>query len=517
MSSAGRNIKEPKIIVVGAGVGGIAAAAHLANRGLDVTVLEKNPRPGGRCYRISRAGHHFDVGPTLYVMPRVYEQAFADLGERIEDWLDLQRVDPTYHLIFGDGQKLSLTSDLEAMRTQLESIEKGSFLRYLDYMDEGKRHYKLAMNRLVQRDFRKWTDFFNLGNLPLLFQLKALVKHYEGMGAYFDNPRLKAAFTFQDMYMGLSPFEAPATFSMLQYTELADGVWYPRGGMYRVVERLMRIAENSGARFIFDSPVERIMIERHQADAVILESGQRLEADAVLANADLPYVYRSLLPDGGESERLDRRRYSCSTISFFWGVDRRYEQLGPHTLFLSDDYAGNFKSIIRHKSLPADPSLYIHAPVSLDPSLAPSRQDSLTAIVPVGHMDNGTGQNWSERISEARLAVFERLRSIGINDLEEHLKFEICYAPPVWRNQFNLLRGSTHGLSHNLTQLGYLRPGNRHKRYRNVYFVGASTHPGTGVPTVLTSARLVAERILDDLRVPALSRIASSAAPGHAN
>lgn len=252
----------PSIIVIGAGIGGIAAAAHLARCGMKVTVFEKNPGPGGRCNHFTHAGHHFDTGPTLFIMPLVYEAEFAALGASLHDRLDLRRVDPTYQLVFDDGSQLALTSDLKAMREQLESIEPGSFAGFLRYLEEGHRHYGLAMDRLVKRDFRSASDFFTLSNLPLLFQLKPLARHYRHMSAYFDDPRLKAAFTFQDVYMGLSPFEAPATFSMMPYTELAHGVWYPRGGMYRVVEALMTIAREAGVEFVFNAAVERIDVER---------------------------------------------------------------------------------------------------------------------------------------------------------------------------------------------------------------------------------------------------------------
>src|SRR5574341_565820 len=440
----------PSVIVIGAGIGGIAAAAHLARRGVRVTVLEKNSRPGGRCDRFSRDGHHFDAGPTLLVMPLLYEAEFAALGASLREMLNLQRVDPTYHLVFDDGSRLALTSEAKAMREQLESIEAGSYRGFLRYVEEGRRHYQLAMDHLVNRDFRKASEFFNLGNLPLLFSIKPLIPHYRNMSAYFDDPRLKAAFTFQDVYMGLSPFEAPATFSMMPYTELAHGVWYPQGGMYRVVEALVDIAAQAGVEFVFDAAVERIEVNGERARGVVLADGRQLSADAILANADLPYVYRDLLPPDGRAERLAHKRFSCSTVSFFWGVDRRYEQLGPHTLFLADDYRQNFDSIIRDLTLPANPSLYIHAPARLDPAMAPPGEDTLIAIVPVGHLSkDGEEQDWADIRDRARQEVFRRLASIGIADLAAHLKFEVSYTPLAWRKRYNLMWGATHGLCHN--------------------------------------------------------------------
>ena len=294
-------MKTKHVIVIGAGIGGLTAATHLAKQGLQVTVVEKNARSGGRCDRISREGHHFDTRPTLLVMPLLYESEFAALGTSMHEMLDLQRVDPTYHLVFDNGSGLALTSDMKSLQEQLEAIEPGGFQGLLRYMDEGHRHYHLGIEKLVQPDFRVASDFFKLSNLPLIHQVKPLAKHYANMSTYFDDPRLKAAFTFQDVYMGLSPFEAPATFSMMPYTELAHGVWYPRGGMYQVVEALMTLAQKAGVEFQFNANVEHVEVNGRSACGVVTDN-QRLEADAVLANADLTYVYQNLLPQDSQAK-----------------------------------------------------------------------------------------------------------------------------------------------------------------------------------------------------------------------
>ena len=492
-------VKTKSVLVIGAGIGGIAAAIHLANKGCAVTILEKNSRPGGRCDQFQRDGHCFDTGPTLLVMLRLYEAEFASLGVPLREMLELRQVDPTYHLNFDDGSRLALTSNMDSMREQLESLESGSFQGLQRYLAEGRRHYDLGIERLVNRDFRTASDFFALNNLPLLFQLKPFINHYRNMSAYFDDPRLKAAFTFQDVYMGLSPFEAPATFSLMPYTELAHGVWYPKGGMYSIVLALAELARQAGVEFAFDSPVQQIETHGQGAQAVLLEDGHRMRSDAVLANADLPYVYQNLLPPDGEAERLIRKKFSCSVISFFWALDKPYPQLPAHTLFLADDYRENFDSIIHDLDLPLNPCLYVHAPSRLDPSMAPAGQDTLIAIVPVGHISDVGEQDWEALRDKAREQVFRRLRTLNITDLQEHIKFEVNFTPLSWRKRYNLMKGATHGLCHNLMQLAYFRPHNRHSKYHNLYFTGASTHPGTGIPTALVSGRLTAQRIMDDL------------------
>jgi phytoene desaturase len=492
-------MKSKSVAIIGAGIGGICAAIHLAKKNLHVTVFEKNPHPGGRCDWIEREGHHFDTGPTLMVMRKIYDAEFMALGTPIDDLLDLQLVDPTYQLIFDDGSQLALTSNLQSLKDQLETIQSGAFQGFLRYHEEGKRHYQFAMDRLVNRDFRRFSDFFSLSNLPLLYQVKPLIKHYANMAAYFEHPRLKAAFSFQDVYMGLSPFEAPATFSLMPYTELEHGVWYPTGGMYSIVDALMSMARQVGVEFAFDITVEKIDINGRCISGLALEHNQHIHPDVVLANADLPYVYQSLLPQDGQVKRLLRKQFSCSVISFFWGMNKPYQKLGPHTLFLADDYRENFESIVGRFDLPANPSMYIHAPVRLDPSMAPTGEDTLIAIVPVGHLSDDKEQDWDKLTDQARKHVFRRLATLGINDLEAHIKFETSFTPLSWHKRYNLVKGSTHGLSHNLTQLAYFRPANRHPQYHNLYFVGASTHPGTGIPTAMISARLVAQRILDEL------------------
>jgi phytoene desaturase len=269
--------------------------------------------------------------------------------------------------------------------------------------------------------------------------------------------------------------------------------------MYRVVEALIELARGAGVEFACGAAVKQIEVNGSRVKGVLLTDGQRLQADVVLANADLPYVYQALLPPDGTAKALARKRFSCSAISFFWGMDKTYDQLGAHTLFLADDYRANFDGIEQGRGLPANPSLYVHAPARLDPSMAPAGQDSLTAIVPVGHLSENGEQDWDALRDEARGHVLRRLATLGLTDVEAHIKFEATCTPPAWRERYNLMKGATHGLAHTLTQMAYFRPANRHARYPNLYFVGASTHPGTGVPTAMVSGRLVAQRILDEL------------------
>ncbi len=501
---------KPTAIVIGAGIGGIATAARLAKNGYEVTVLEKNETPGGRANQIIRDGHRFDIGPTLFLMPEVWEETFAAIGERMSDHLDLKRIDPTYKVHFDDGLRLELTSNIGEMQTQLEKVEKTAFTGFLNYIAEGSKHYKISLEKFVGRNFYNIFEYFSLSNLPLIFQLKALGKHYKNTGRFFKDERLKAVFTFQNMYLGLSPFDAPATYSLLQYTELAEGVWYPMGGMYAGIQSLTKIAEKLGVKFVYNSPVKKINVGKSKVESVETSDDKLWPADIFVGNADLPYIYDRLLPDRAEAKKLiDEKLYTCSTIMFYWGVDKQYPQIAHHNVFLGGDYKASFDQIFNDHTLPEVPSFYVHAPARTDPAAAPKGQDTLYVLVPVGHLDARSVQDWDALVNRARETVFNRLANeMGVTDLNAHIKFEIVYQPKVWKERFNLEKGAAFGLSHNFWQVGYLRPHNRHKKYRNMYFAGASTHPGTGLPIVLLSARLTTERILKEAGTIAVQKAA---------
>ncbi|MCC6987116.1 MAG: phytoene desaturase, partial [Anaerolineales bacterium] len=434
---------KPTALVIGAGIGGIATAARLAKNGYDVTVLEKESTPGGRCNQIVRDGHRFDIGPTLFLMPEVWEETFASLGEKMSDHLDLRRIDPTYKVHFDDGLRLELTSDIGKMQTQLEAVDKTAFTGFLGYIAEGAKHYKISVEKFVGRNFYNIFEYFSLKNLPLIFNLKALQKHYTNTGRFFKDERLKAAFTFQNMYLGLSPYDAPATYSLLQYTELAEGVWYPMGGMYAGIQALVRVAEKLGVKFVYNAPVRKLQVEGSKVVGAEAIDGRKYSADIFVGNADLPYIYKELLPDAKEAKKLDEKLYTCSTIMFYWGVDKQYKQIAHHNVFLGGDYKASFDQIFNDHTLPEVPSFYVHAPARTDAAAAPEGQETLYVLVPVGHLDARSEQDWDALVDRARETVFARLeKEMGISDLSEHIKFEIVYQPKVWKERFNLEKGA---------------------------------------------------------------------------
>jgi phytoene desaturase len=256
-------------------------------------------------------------------------------------------------------------------------------------------------------------------------------------------------------------------------------------------------AAANGVQFHYDTPVRQIIVSEKKTSGIILNDGTEIKADIVISNADLPYAYRSLLPDRRKSKHLDNLKYSCSAICFHWGLDKIYPQLDHHNVFLSDGFRNALDSIFRDKTASENPSFYVHAPVRTDPAAAPANHDTISVAVATGHIDKNYRQEWNKIKEETREAVIKRLKQQGLNDIEDHIKFEICYLPESWESACNISRGSVFGsLGHNIFQMGFFRPHNRHDKYKNLYFVGGSTHPGNGIPNVLLSAKLVSERIL---------------------
>ena len=484
-------------VIIGAGIGGIATAVYLAKNGYSVAVFEKNSAPGGRCGQLIRDGHRFDLGATMLIMPAVYREIFESLGIPLFENATIIPLENLYKIYFDNNDVLAFSTDKEKMKMQHELIEPGSFARSRKYVTDGYEIFQIGMNKLIGRNFENLFEFANFRNLGMLIKLKTYISNYRYVKRFFGDTHLRMAYTFQNIYVGQSPFSSPALFSMVPAAELTEGSFFPQGGMYTVVEKLLSEALFSGVSFHFNKPVHRINVSGRIAEGILLEDDSEIKADIVIANADLPYVYRQLLPDRAKSLMLDRMRYSCSALCFHWGLDKVYPQLGHHSVFLSDGFREGLDRIFKDKSISNNPSFYVHAPVRTDPTAAPDNQDTLSIVVGAGHIDKHKTQDWDSLKKRTRSAVISRLRKLGLDDIEEHIKFEICYTPESWESACNISRGSVFGsLAHNLLQMGYFRPHNQHDRYKNIYFVGGSTHPGNGIPNVLLSAKLTAERIL---------------------
>jgi phytoene desaturase len=495
--------KKRTAIIIGAGIGGLTTAVYLARNGYSVSVYEKNSSPGGRCGQLIREGHRFDLGATMLMMPAIYHEVFDSLGIKLEEGRDIIPLSELYTIFFDDCSHLAFTSNRERMKQELEKIEPGSFEKSEDYISKGYRIFRLGIDKLIGRNFYNIFQMANLKNVPLLFRIKAFTPHYKFAKRFFTHPHLLMAYTFQNIYVGQSAYDAPALFSMVPAAELTEGSFFPSGGgMFRIVEKMLTAAEETGVQIFYGTLVRQIIVSGNKASGIILHNGNEVKADIIVANADLPYIYRNLLPDKKKSIHLDKLKYSCSVICFHWGLDKIYPQLVHHNVFLTDGFREGLDCIFKDKSVSDNPCFYVHAPVRTDPAAAPANHDTISVAVATGHIDKTRKQDWDKIRERTRRAVIDRLKRQGLEDIEDHIKFEICFSPESWENTCNISRGSVFGsLGHNILQMGYFRPHNRHDKYKNLYFVGGSTHPGNGIPNVLLSAKLVSERIFKENHV----------------
>jgi phytoene desaturase (3,4-didehydrolycopene-forming) len=439
----------------------------------------------------------------------------------------LLKCEPNYRLWFADGESFELSTDVSVMKREVEKWEgKAGFERYLKWLGEAHRHYELSVREVLHKNF---TSIFNLlrpSFLAHLFQLHPFESIYSRASKYFWTERLRRVFTFGSMYMGMSPFDAPGTYSLLQYTELAEGIWYPVGGFHAIVAAIVRVCERLGVDIKLNSCVKSITTtaDGKKTTGVELISGEKLTADVVIINADLVYAYNNLFPSSTSmsyAKSLQKRAGSCSSISFYWAVSQQIPELTTHNIFLADEYRESFDSIFDRQSIPRDPSFYVNVPSRIDPSAAPAGKDSIVVLVPVGHLLNSSTsqkpsgdptassgadldvtaeQDWEGIVSSARSTILSTIESrTGCAPLSQLIIHEEINTPISWEATFNLDKGSILGLSHSFFNVLAFRPKTKHPHIQGVYFVGASTHPGTGVPIVLAGARITSEQILTEV------------------
>src|SRR5215216_4028762 len=477
-------------------MGGLAAAIRLAAKGFEVEVFEKNAQVGGRVGRVETEGFAFDTGPSLLLMTDTYRELFRFAGRDLDDYVRLIPLDANYRVTFGDGDTLTIRRTLPELIGELERIEPGVTPRFYRFLEDACNKYRLGRSEFVERDFEGARDFFGLRNLRLLLKTKALGNYYRQVSKFFRSEKLRQAFSLQTMYLGLSPFEAPAVYSLLPYTELAeDGLWFPEGGMYSLIEAMQQLATELGVTFHLNSPVEEVVVSKDRASGVRV-GGEEIGADAVLVGADLPYAYRELLGGSADKDFRVRRRenlqYTASAFMLYLGIDRRLDHMLHHNFYLSGRYRENFEAIFRDHTLPEDPSFYAVVPSKTEPRMAPEGMESLFVLVPVPHL--GPNVDWERDADAFKEKVYDLLeKRCGVK--RDWVVFERVRTPLDWRDEYNLEEGAAFGIGHGIFQVGYFRPPMVSKAVQGMYFVGASTRPGTGVPLVTIGARLVAGRI----------------------
>ncbi|GKZ21733.1 hypothetical protein AbraIFM66951_003803 [Aspergillus brasiliensis] len=483
----------PTAIVVGGGAGGVGVAARLAKKGYKVTVVEKNADIGGRCSLMKKDDYRFDQGPSLLLMPSFYHQIFDDLDTSISaEGITLRKCEPSYRIWFADHDHIDLSSDIPSIKAQIEAYEgPHGFEGFLRFLIESGRHYTLSCEHVLHRNYPTIWSLLRWDLLVALPRLHIFESIYTRASRYFRSDKLRQAFTFASMYLGMSPFDAPATYSLLQYTEMTDGIWYPLGGFRTILDALVNISIRHGATYILNTPVTRIELSNDQkhVTGVHLNTGDTLSADIVIINADLTYAYNNLLPKTGYSESLAKKPTSCSSISFYWGLDTTIPKLKSHNIFLPDasEYKSSFDTIFKKHQIPDHPSFYMHIPSRLDPSASPPNTDAIVVLVPVPHLLPSTSSPltshnksvyWHTTTITLRSLIISTIHTNTGTDISPHITTERIETPLTWKEKYNLDRGAILGLSHSFLNVLCFRPRIQHDTIRGLFFVGASTHPG---------------------------------------
>lgn len=494
-----------RVAVIGAGLAGLSAASLLAKKGFDVTVFEKNGTPGGRANRlVTEEGFTFDTGPTLLLMLSSLKKLFTQLDRQVEDYMELKLLEPSYRVFYADGTEFNSSTNIALMTKEIrEKLQnEGEIESYLKFFSYLSKLYRLTIPNFVDKNYRRLSDFINPKSLYYLATLKMLGSLYGKVSNYFTDERLRMLFSFQTMYLGISPFEAPSVYGVVTYMESGEGIYFPVGGMYKVVESLEKVSKEYGVKFRYNSEVTKIDRDGDRATSLVINGSTKETFDTYLVNADLPYAYETLLGETPKKNVVPQNgelKSSSSAYMMYLGVDKQYTHLLHHNVVFSSDYKVNLDDIFERQVLPEDPAFYVCIPNRTDPSLAPDGCDSVYVLAPVPHKTDNVDWVKDEEAFKARILnkMSERL---GMTDIKDHIVYEKTFTPDDWASEYNLWKGSAFGLSHSFFQSAYFRPQNKSRTLSNVYFAGASTVPGNGIPMVVISGSLAAKRIEEDTK-----------------
>lgn len=497
-------MESKKVVIIGAGIAGLSSACYLSKKGYSVTLLEKNTTIGGRANIFEKDGFRFDMGPSWYLMPDIFEHFYSLMGEKIEDHFTLTKLSPSYRVFFkdevdehGNPLKIDLYSDVEKVKKIFEHIEKGSAQKLTKYLEYSKYGYEIAKNDFMYKNYNSLFDFLTPQIAFEGSKLRVFSKMHNYVKKFFKSPILQKIIEYQLVFLGSSPYNTPALYNIMNHIDFNMGVFYPKGGIYEIPKSLEQIALKHGTRIRTNSPVAKILVNDRTSEvtAVQLESGECIDADIVISNADMHHTETKLLDEKYrkyDEKYWQKRVMAPSAFMLYLGINKKIPELLHHTLIFSKDWELNFEHIFDKPQFPTDPSLYICAPSKNDSSVAPEGMENVFVLVPIAsgldYSDNDL-ENYKKKI----LATISQ--ELHIDDLNEHIVYSRIFCVKDFYSMYNSYKGTALGLAHTLSQTALFRPNNYSKKVKNLYYAGAGTNPGIGVPICLISAELVYKRI----------------------
>jgi phytoene desaturase len=497
-----------KVVIVGGGIGGLATACILGQAGYEVTLYEKNAHPGGKASLLKAEGFSFDMGPSWCLMPDIYEHFFELLGEDMNRLLKLTKLAPSYRVFFKDTLlgSTDIYSDIKKDGPTFESLEPGANTSLISYLEHSRQQYEVAKAKFLYKNYDSWRDFLTLEMISEAFRVKIFSSIEKHVSQYFRSNEVQKIMLYTTTFLGARPSETPALYNVMNHVDLEQGVFYPEGGMYSVVQTLVDLAEKRGVTIVCNQEVEKIVTNNSKACGIKV-NGKTIEADIIIANADIPYVEQQLL---GSRERMysdsywKRRTLAPSALALYIGVKGTYPELQHHNLVFSRDWDKHFDTIFKKKRWPKDPSFYVCNPSKTDKSVAPKDHENLFVLVPIA-----PGLKYTEQLLEdftdQILTTMEQ--TLHLKELKNNITYKKIFCVKDFEQQYNAWQGSALGLAHTLKQTAVFRPKNVHKKIKNLYFVGANTVPGIGIPMCLISAELVYKRIVGDTSSGPLERV----------
>jgi phytoene desaturase len=486
-------MRNGEVVVVGAGFSGLATAALLAKDGLDVTVIEKNEQPGGRASVWKEGGFTFDMGPSWYLMPDVFERFFAEFGKKPEDLMELVRLDPSYRVFYGPDDSLDISSDLEKNLALFDKMEENGAEKMKKYLDSAQHQYDVAMNQFIYKDYKHLTDFFNRKLVMEGAKLHVFDKLDHYAQRFFENPKIRKILEYNIVFLGGTPYNTPALYALMSHVDFNLGVWYPIGGLGKLVEVMYDIGKSQGVNFIFNEEVKKIEIEGKTAKKVITDTNS-YEADTIVVNADYAYAETQLLDKKHQSypkKYWEGKSIAPSALLFFLGLDKKMDNLIHHNLYFHPQWEKHFDTIFKHPAWPDEPSYYVSCTSKTDPTSAPQGKENMFILVTVA-----PGLEDNEEIRERFYSkTLEHLEGLAGENIRDSVVVKRSFAHKDFSERYNAYQGTALGFAHTLRQTAIFRPRHKSKKVKNLYYTGHYTHPGIGVPMVIISSQILSKEI----------------------